>query len=78
MLFNLAGQYMASDSGGGNRAIFRRRSSDEVVGEFTQSFIGESASEYTIVLSDYSTMSAHDFEQTWLVPQDRPGPSPQP
>lgn len=66
VLVNFIGQSMGTDDGGGHRAIFRRRESEDVVGEFVEPFVGASSSTYAVVLADYSTMSADDFERTWL------------
>jgi hypothetical protein len=65
-LFNLIGQSTGTDDGGGRRAVIRRRDTEEVLGEFAEPFVGASSSEYTVVLSDYSTMNAEDFERAWL------------
>lgn len=51
---------------GGGRAVVKRRSSERVVGKFVESSAGSSASELAAVLADYETMTAADFERTWL------------
>lgn len=66
-LVNLISEGMDAE-GGGRRAVFTRRDSSEVVGEFVESFVGASSSEYSVVLADYADMSADDFERTWLTP----------
>lgn len=57
---------MAYCYGDGRRAVFRRRGSNEVVGEFTQSFLSGGCSKFAVVLADYSEMDAEQFERLWL------------
>ncbi len=63
-----AGGQGANAEGGGQHAVFKRRVSGEVVGEFVESFVGSSSSEYSVVLADYAEMRATNFERTWLTP----------
>lgn len=63
-LTNLISQSMITDGSG--HAVFRRRDTDELVGEFKEPFVAGAVSEYTAVVTDYWTMTAEEFEQAWL------------
>jgi hypothetical protein len=57
-----------NEEGGGQHAVFKKRVSAEVVGEFVESFVGASWSEYSVVLADYAEISATNFERRSLTP----------
>lgn len=51
---------------GSGHAVFRRRDTDELVGEFKEPFVAGAVSEYAAVVTDYWTMTADEFERAWL------------
>jgi hypothetical protein len=66
VVVNLVAQSMAVENGGGRRARFTDRRTGAVLGEFVEPFGSNSSSSFTVVLSDYATMTAEVFETTWL------------
>ena len=67
VIVNLVGRTMAfEDGGGGRRAVFRDRATDEVVAEFKEPWFAGTVPEFDVVIGDYGTMSADEFQRVWL------------
>ena len=68
---NVVGQSDVLSGGGGRRARFVDKRTGSQIAEFREPLGESTTSTFTVVLSDYTTMDADEFQRTWIQPTER-------